>query len=404
MIKIGIIRETKLKTDSRAALTPADVQFLHSYYCKDIRVYVQPSDVRAFSTKEYEEAGAIISENLEDCDFLFGIKEALPATLIPNKHYFFFGHIREDKPYNIPLLKEMVRKGVTFSDYEFFGTGNDRLTSFSYYAGIVGAYNTIRLYGIKNNCFNLEAPGLNFSVNQLKENIRRISSVLHSRNAKFVITGKGIASRGAETALSFTGLKQLNTDEFLRSSLPSYTILSSKDTVKNKLGNEYSKEHYYNNPSEYVSDFSKYAKSADALIACHSWEPEQPILFGREETIDSERRMNIIGDVVCDINGSICTTIKHSSHSAPFYEVDSITLQELPCIGGENSISVMAVDTLPNALPREASASFGMDLIKSLIVPCLLSNSIDGQDKINNATVVHNGIITDKFSSLKKLL
>lgn len=404
MIKIGIIRETKLKTDSRAALTPEDVAYLQSIYNGKIKIYVQPSDIRAFTDEEYRNAGAFITNNMNECDYLFGIKEALPASLIPNKHYFFFGHIREDKPYNIPLLREMVNKNVTFSDYEIFGTGYDRLTAFSYYAGIVGAYNTIRLYGIKNKCYLLEAPGYHFSVDKLMRNIEEISKILIAKKAKFVITGNGVASAGAKTALSATGLKFVNTEEFIKTSNPSYTIAKTRDTVRNKDGNiSYQRSHYYDYPECYESDFVKFSNNADALIACHSWEPNQPILFGNKEILSDSRRMNVIGDVVCDINGSLRTTIRHSSHSAPFYDVHPVSLSEIPsALGNEKTISVMAVDTLPNALPRESSIAFSKDLTRFVIMNCIMSN--DNVGKIRNATIVKNGKITEKFNGLNNLL
>ena len=54
---------------------------------------MQASDIRAFSDDEYRVEGVSVVEDVENCDSLFGIREAKIKSLIPNKHCFFFGHI-----------------------------------------------------------------------------------------------------------------------------------------------------------------------------------------------------------------------------------------------------------------------------------------------------------------------
>ena len=36
--------------------------------------------------------GAVIQEDMSECDVLFGVKEVPIENLIPNKTYFFFSH------------------------------------------------------------------------------------------------------------------------------------------------------------------------------------------------------------------------------------------------------------------------------------------------------------------------
>ena len=58
----------------------------------DINITVQPCDNRTFKNNEYSEFGAKISEDLNGCDLLFGVKEVDVDKLIPNKDYIFFHH------------------------------------------------------------------------------------------------------------------------------------------------------------------------------------------------------------------------------------------------------------------------------------------------------------------------
>ena len=61
--KIGIRRETK-KGERRTPLVPSAVTELKEKH--DVQTYLQPHEKRAFSDKEYEDAGGIIKEDLSD--------------------------------------------------------------------------------------------------------------------------------------------------------------------------------------------------------------------------------------------------------------------------------------------------------------------------------------------------
>lgn len=101
-MKIGIIKETKEPQDNRVALTPEEIIKLQNTY-SNVQFVVQKSDIRAYCDDEYAELGIPVVDDVSDCDFLFGIKEADIATLLPAKHYFFFGHIAKMQPYNRSL-------------------------------------------------------------------------------------------------------------------------------------------------------------------------------------------------------------------------------------------------------------------------------------------------------------
>ena len=59
----------------------------------EIRFKVQPSKVRIFSDKEYEDAGAIIDEDLTDCVLILGVKEVPVKEIVPNTTYLIFPHV-----------------------------------------------------------------------------------------------------------------------------------------------------------------------------------------------------------------------------------------------------------------------------------------------------------------------
>jgi alanine dehydrogenase len=139
-MKIGLIRETKTPVDNRVALTPEQMAALQERYPNDTFV-AQSSDTRAFSDDAYRAAGINVRKNMDDCDVLFGIKEVEVSTLLPNKHYFFFGHFAKQQTSNLPLLQALMSKKITFSDYEYLvDDHNRRLCAFGWWAGFVGTY------------------------------------------------------------------------------------------------------------------------------------------------------------------------------------------------------------------------------------------------------------------------
>jgi alanine dehydrogenase len=86
---------------------------------------------------------------------------------------------------------------------------------------------------------------------------------------------------------------------------------------------------------------------------------------------------------------------------APVYDYDLQELKELPALSEESQLSVMSIDNLPNELPRDASESFGEQLME-YVLPDLLK-SFDAPI-IKNATIVAGGDLTEKFAYLRDYL
>ena len=133
------------------------------------------------------------------------------------------------------------------------------------------------------------------------------------------------------------------------------------------------------------------------LITGHYWEPKFPKLFYPNQ-INEFKNLKIIGDITCDINGSIPTTIRSTSIAKPYYSIDINSMKEIDLCN--KGIAVMAVDNLPSELPREASEEFG-DSIISEVLPYLI-NKDDG--RINRATTASKGKFSLKFDYLNDFI
>ena len=77
-----------------------------------------------------------------------------------------------------------------------------------------------------------------------------------------------------------------------------------------------------------------------------------------------------------------------------------ITEMEEIAFSSESNVTVMAVDTLPNALALDTSDYFGKALVKHVINDMLRGNT-DESDVINRATILKNGKLTERFAYLR---
>ena len=396
-MKIGIIKETKTPVDNRVALTPEQVATLNKQYTNH-RIVVQSSDIRAFTDDEYREKGVEIVDNLSDCDILFGIKEANIESLIPNKHYVFFGHIAKMQAYNRHLLQAMIEKGITFSDYEYLvDDNNERVCAFGWWAGVVGVYYTLRGYGLRTKSYYLPKPDITFTLEKLLNNLSAISLPA----VKILITGNGRVSHGAQYVLNYIKARQLSENEFLSTenvNSISYTVAKAESLVKKNNNETFDSLDFKNNPQNYHSDFGRWAKATDILICAHFWAAKAPVYLTSEDLQDAKLRIRMIGDVTCDIMGSIHSTLRSSTHADPYYDYNPTTKKEEPAFSSMNNISVMAVDTCPNALPRDTSKYFGDMLIEHVFTPLL--NGVKSP-VIERATILKDGKLTEHFSYLE---
>jgi hypothetical protein len=120
-------------------------------------------------------------------------------------------------------------------------------------------------------------------------------------------------------------------------------------------------------------------------------------MFSKQRMKDPDFRISVIGDVTCDINGSIPSTQRASTIEDKFYGYDPYTGKETDAFN-KSAITVMAIDNLPCELPRDASDGFGKHLSER-VLPELF-----GEDKtglIERGTVLKDGKLTERFEYLK---
>lgn len=394
MLVIGILRETRIPPDSRVAITPMLCMELSRQF--GIKFLVQPSPFRIFKDEEYLNLGIELSEDMVSCDVLFGVKEVNPDLLIAGKKYFFFSHTTKKQPHNKRLLQEALNKKITLIDYEeITDIDKKRLVAFGHFAGLVGAYNALLHFGIKNNIFKLKPA---YQCFDFKEMVSEFQN-LKLPPIKIILTGEGRVGSSAKEILQRAEIQEISVLEFLNNTFdyPVFCQLRSEDYFEHKDQKAWNSTHFHQHPIEYVSKFLPFAKVADIFIAGAFWNPKAPVLFTKADMKLKEFRIKLVADITCDINGSIPCTMRASSIPDPVYDYDKNSEQIVNSYSDPDNVTVMAVDNLPCELPRDASESFARQLAQHIFYNLV----VEDEDLIlNQATIVKNGKLTIKYSYL----
>ena len=395
-MKIGILREEKVPVDRRVPFSPSQCKRIEDNF-PNLQIYVQSSNIRCFSDQEYIDHGITVLDNLESCDVLFGIKEVPKDKLIANKTYFFFSHTIKEQEYNRDLLKKMIELNITMVDYEVLKYENgSRILGFGRYAGIIGAYNGLLTYGLKNELYSLKPANKCLNRNEMDSELSKVNL----SNEKFLVTGKGRVGAGILETIKKLNIIEVGIDDYINNSFdyPVYLNIDVLDYNERIDGRQSNFSDFINNSSDYKSTFMKYANVTDIFFAGHFYGSGAPYLFTRNDVKCDDFNISVVADISCDIDGPVATTIKPSTINDPIYGYNPQTESEDDFMSND-VIAVMAVDNLPCELPKDSSEDFGENLIKHIIPIISNDNKI-----INGATICQNGDLTDEFEYLRNYI
>ena len=397
LTNIGIVRESR-NDENRTPLVPEHIK-KYKESNQNINFIIQPSNSRCFSDEEYELCGAKINENLNECSIIFGVKEIDPNILINNRTYLFFSHTfkinkqqKNIEKHKKDLLLSILNKKITLIDYENIrGKNGTRCLGFGRFAGIVGCYNTLNLL---LKVLGKQSLASAYKINDYERLVLNLKN-LYFPKTKILVTGDGRVAKGVIELLNLTNIKAVSKKDFLEKKFdqPIFCNLETKDYVTNNSSTNFNLEHFIDNPQDYSSSALQYLKETDILISAHYWDPSSPKIFENED-LKVLQNLKIVGDITCDINGSVPTTIRSTTIEKPNYWIERYSLKEID--KNNDGIAVMAVDNLPSELPRDSSTEFSEGIIKE-VLPFLLKED-DG--RILNGTITTDGSFLEKYNYL----
>ncbi len=431
---IGIRKETKDVTERRAPLTPHQVKQLIETH--GLRVLVEPAENRLFGESAYQAVGAEISTDLTECNIIFGVKEIPIPDLQPRLVYCFFSHTIKGQPYNMPMLRRILEMADTLLDYELVvDKQGKRLIYFSDFAGYAGMIDTLWALGQRLLWEGIETPfhqvrqAIEYgSLEAARKAIQQVAIQISRQGLPRSIvplvvgfTGRGHVSQAAQAIFDLLPHQEISPEElpaFIKKGIFSpncvYKVRFLKEHLYEPIDPNlpFDATHLMAHPEQYCSRFERFLPYLTVLVNGIYWEPRFPRIltrsFLRELFQQAAPRLRVIGDITCDVDGSLETTVKATNSLNPVYVFDPI--QEHVHDGFEGrGVVVLAVDKLPTELPHEASESFGEALLP--FVPQLAVTDFSrpyAQLKLpqpfQKAVIAHQGKLTPAFQYLKQYL
>ena len=396
-MRIGLIKERKTPSDHRVVLTPAQCVVARQQF-PGLEIIIESSSVRCYTDDEYARIGIETSDDLTACNVLVGVKEVPVASLNSGKTYIFFSHTIKGQEYNMPLLKAVLEQSITLIDFECLTDENGaRVIAFGLWAGIVGAHNGLLAWGRRTGLYNWPRV-LSF---RDYDGLRAFYAGASLPPVKIAVTGTGRVAQGAVEVMEALEVTRVEQGAFLTGNHDQavYAQLDSAHLYRRASDAGFSREELHANPGIYVNAFKPYTHVTDVLINAMYWEPRAPRLFSLDDMKSPTFRIRTVADITCDIGGSVPATKRVTTIDDPVFGYDpingGITKPFLP-----TSIDIMAVDNLPNELPRDASESFGEMFLKHVSPDLMKPDS----RMLSKATIAKQGQLTEAFAYLGKRL
>jgi saccharopine dehydrogenase (NAD+, L-lysine-forming) len=428
---LGIRREDKSVWERRVPVVPEDIPRLREQY--DMQVVVQPSQIRVFREEEFLAAGARVDEDLSPCNVIVAVKEIPPHLILPNKTYVFFAHVIKGQPYNMPMLRRLLELGCTLIDYEKVTDDKGRrLIFFGRHAGLSGMIDTLWALGKRLEWEGIATPfaqielahayrdldSARAAIREAGERIRREG--LPAGLAPLVVgfAGYGNVSRGAQEVfdeLPFVELAPADLPALFAGQPDPHTlykvVFKEEHTVKPvDPAATFELQDYYQHPEKYRSCFSDYLPYLTVLVNGIYWDRRYPRLvtkaYLREHADDL--RLRVIGDISCDIEGSIECTARCTEPGNPVYVYNPRTETTTDGYAGEGVV-ILAVDILPSELPREASIYFSgvlRDFIPAIVAAdyTVPFEQLALPPEIKRAVIVYQGKLTPDYQYISEYL
>lgn len=387
-LRLGLRGEEKILRERRAPLIPSHVRELISGH--GLSISVEASTLRVFGNEDYRREGARITGDLSDCDIIIALKEIPLTKILPGKVYLFFSHTAKGQPRNMPMLRRLIGKKCTLIDYEKIVDGQGRrLVFFGKQAGLAGMIDSLWALGQRLRLEHASSPfsrvrhALRYeSLVAAKEAVEQVGWQIKTKGlppglAPLVIgiAGYGHTSLGAQEILNLLPLERVEPRDLAglfktrnySASRVYLTVFREEDMVEPRKGTgSFVLQDYYDHPERYRPRLAHSLSYLTLLVNCIFWTPKYPRFVTRAALAKlygkpKPPRLKVIGDISCDINGAMESTVKPTHPQNPVYVYDPRRGKARDGFKGRGPV-VLSVYNLPAEIPLESSVFFSQVL------------------------------------------
>ncbi|MFC2164809.1 bifunctional lysine ketoglutarate reductase /saccharopine dehydrogenase family protein [Acidobacteriota bacterium] len=432
---IAIRHEDKGPWEKRTPLIPADVRDIIQNH--PLEIWVQPSSVRIFPDEDYLRVGAKIGKDLTPCPMILAIKEIPLHFFEREKIYLFFSHTIKGQSHNMAMLKKMVDLRCTLIEYEKIeNEKGQRLLFFGKQAGQAGMIDTLwalgqRLAweGKKTPFSSIKQAYLYQSLAEAEKEIDEVGKKIQQYGLDLSLvplvcgfTGYGHVSQGAQEIFDVFPGEEIAPEEIQslfekkrNSHMKVYKVVFKEEHMVEPISSDqkFDLKDYYKNPQKYRSIFESYLPFLTVLVNCIYWAPEYPRFVTKRYLkqlyeMNDDPTLRVIGDITCDIEGSIECTVKATSIENPVFVYDPIKDEINDGVEGKGPV-IMSIDNLPAEIPLESSISFSKAL--KPMVPILARANFSGDFEqcqlpmaLKRAVILYKGEFTPDFEYMKDFI
>jgi Alanine dehydrogenase/PNT, N-terminal domain len=432
---IGIRREDKNVWERRVPIIPEHLERILE--ADDLAAVVQSYPERVFSDEAYRRAGAEVAEDLSACDLVLAVKEIPTALFAPGGAYVFFSHTIKAQPYNMAMLGRLLELGCTLFDYERITDDQGRrLVFFSRQAGQAGMLDTLHLLGARLAAEGFDTPLSDVKMAYSYASLDEAKAALADVGARIKDHGQGMGlpealsplvvgfagygnvSQGAQDVFDVLPATTVTPEALESGEIPAdglvKVVFAESDMVEPlAAGATFELQEYYQHPERYRGRFARFLPRLHVLLNGIYWEDRYPRLVTNADLrslweASPQPLLRVLGDVSCDIDGSIQCTIKSTMPDAPSYVFDPLTGEHTMGFEGRGPV-IMAVDNLPAEMSHESSVHFSESLWGLVADVVRADRSVRWEDydvpaPMRRAVIAYNGELTPDYAYLQKSL
>jgi len=434
-IYLGIRREDKNPWERRVPLVPVHARELLRQF--PLGIMIQPSPIRVFSDEDFRREGVTVSEDLSACSIVLAVKEIPEDFFLDGRAYVFFSHTIKGQPHNMAMLKRMIERRATLIDYErILDEKGRRLVFFGRQAGLAGMIDTLwalgrrlRQEGTKSPFAAIRQTIKYASLVEAKEAIQKVGWKIHNHGLDpslvplvFGFTGYGHVSQGAQEIFDLLPfeevepgrVKDLFKKKYYSEKKVYKTVFKEEHLVVPKRGRPgFDLQDYYHNPQNYRPVLEGFLPYLTVLVNAIYWAPQYPRFItkkalGKLWKGTQPPRLRVIGDITCDINGSMECTVKSTDPAHPVFTYDVEKDEAVDGFHGKGP-AVMAVDNLPAEIALESSVFFSQTLVP--FIPGLVRADYRGEfdrcglpPELKKATILFRGEFTPDYAYMREFI
>jgi len=431
-LTVGVLAESKNIWERRAPLTPQDVKWLVQ---RKIKVEVMTSPLRIFRDSDYKRAGAKVVSCFKHAKLLVGVKEPSPSSFRRKSVYLVFSHTAKGQSTNRLLVKAALKQHITLIDYEhILDTHGQRLVYFGRFAGICGMIDSLHYLGKRYQALGIKTPLLYIrrsldyeTFKKAKRHLSLVARQIRRRGfphqvAPFVvgITGHGNVSKGVQEVLKIFHPLEIHPRDMMcfirhqrKFNKQIYKIIFHREEkFRSKKKKGFYFEDYLANPKQFESNLDQYLPHINLLMNTSYWDKRYPKLVSekmirRMVRKGKESRLRFIGDLSCDVSGTIEITKKTTTPGKPVFLYNPSTGRVQDGYEGKG-LSVLAVDNLPCEFPQDSSEEFS-ELIRDYVYQLAAHGATDVTEhvalprEIRNAVITQGGRFTKTFRYMRHM-